>query len=126
MSGRSRPSAQGAEIGGGEEISPLYECFYDVVRLIPEGKVATYGQVATWAGYRGYARQVGYALFRLEQGTDVPWQRVINAKGEISKSPMRMGSDDLQREILLDEGIELTAGDRINLRVYGWEGPTED
>ena len=52
---------------------PLYNKIYDTVRLIPCGKVATYGQVARWAGYPGYARQVGYALFRLEKDSDVPW-----------------------------------------------------
>ena len=104
----------------------LYERFYDIVRQIPAGKVATYGQVARCAGYPGYARQVGYALFRLDKTTDVPWQRVINAKGEISQSPMRMGSDFLQRQILIDEGIEVGEGNRINLKLYGWEGLTSN
>ncbi|MFS8892505.1 MGMT family protein, partial [Synechococcus sp. R55.2] len=70
----------------------LYQRFYEVVRRIPPGRVATYGQVARAAGYPGYARQVGYALFRLQgQNTDIPWQRVINAQGCISYSPFRLG-----------------------------------
>lgn len=101
---------------------PLYEQIYATVRLIPSGKVATYGQVARLAGYPGYARQVGYALFRLDKDTDVPWQRVINAKGEISSSPMRYGSDDLQRQILVDEGIEFSPTSKIDLATFGWEG----
>ncbi len=101
----------------------LYKQIYNIVRQIPFGTVATYGQVARWAGYPGYARQVGYALFRLKKDTDVPWQRVINAKGEISESPMRYGSDDLQKQILQDEGIAFTATHKIDLAVFGWEGP---
>ena len=101
---------------------PLYEKIYATVQLIPYGKVATYGQVARWAGYPGYARQVGYALFRLDKDTDVPWQRVINAKGEISASPMRYGSDDLQRQILADEGITFDERNKIDLAIFGWEG----
>ena len=101
---------------------PLYEKIYAAVRLIPYGKVATYGQVARWAGYPGYARQVGYALFRLDKDTDVPWQRVINAKGEISSSPMRYGSDDLQRQILTDEGVQFDTRNKIDLATFGWEG----
>src|SRR5262245_154669 len=57
---------------------------YAVVRRIPKGRVATYGQVAALAGYPGHARQVGYALSALPSGTALPWHRVINARGEIS------------------------------------------
>ncbi|MEL7085404.1 MAG: MGMT family protein [Cyanobacteria bacterium J06597_1] len=101
---------------------PLYEKIYATVRLIPYGKVTTYGQVARVAGYPGYARQVGYALFRLDKDTDVPWQRVINSKGEISSSPMRYGGDDLQRQILMDEGVTFNDRNKIDLATFGWEG----
>lgn len=104
---------------------PLYQAFYTVTRWIPLGKVATYGQVARWAGYPGYARQVGYALFRLadSRDPDVPWQRVVNAQGRISTSPLRYGSDDLQRVLLESEGIPFNAQGQIDLSVYGWTGP---
>lgn len=101
----------------------LYEQIFQVVRQIPAGYVATYGQVARWAGYPGYARQVGYALYRLlDQDTDVPWQRVVNAKGEISYSPLRYGSDDLQRVLLEAEGVEFNGQDQIDLDRFGWQG----
>ncbi len=102
------------------DVNP-YDKFYEVARQIPYGKVATYGQIAALAGYPGYARQVGYALYRLEKGTDVPWQRVINAKGEISYSFIRMGGDNLQRQMLEDEGIEFNKKDKISLKVYQWQ-----
>ncbi len=101
----------------------LYEQIFQVVRQIPAGSVATYGQVARWAGYPGYARQVGYALYRLlDRDTDVPWQRVVNAKGEISYSPLRYGSDDLQRVLLEAEGVEFNAQGQIDLDRFGWQG----
>lgn len=102
--------------------SLLYETIYAVVRQIPVGRVATYGQVARWAGYPGYARQVGYALFRLPpQETDVPWQRVVNARGEISMSPLRFGSDDWQRSLLEAEGVSFDSHNRIDLTLFGWD-----
>ncbi len=62
-----------------------YDQIYAVVRQIPEGQVATYGQVAELAGLGGKARLVGYALYRVDmRSSDIPWHRVINVKGEIS------------------------------------------
>ena len=90
-----------------------------VVRRIPSGKVATYGQVASLAGLDGHARQVGYALSALPQGSDVPWHRVVNSFGEIS--PRSAGdSHELQRLLLEGEGIEFDAGGRIDLARFNW------
>ncbi len=100
----------------------LYQRFYEVVRRIPPGRVATYGQVARLAGYPGYARQVGYALFRLQgQATDIPWHRVINAQGRISYSPFRLGYDDLQKVLLEAEGIPFDVAGRVDLQQFGWD-----
>jgi methylated-DNA-protein-cysteine methyltransferase-like protein len=101
-------------------MAAAYERIYAVVRRIPPGKVATYGQVARLAGIAGQARQVGYALFRVAPDTGVPWQRVINARGEISASPHRLGSDDLQRVLLEAEGIAFGPGGRIALEHHLW------
>ncbi len=99
-----------------------YERIYAVVRQIPSGQVATYGQVAELAGLIGKPRLVGYALYRVDmEKDDVPWQRVINAKGEVSQSPFRNGTDDLQRVILEDEGIEFDPNGRIDLKRYRWQ-----
>ncbi|MCH7472928.1 MGMT family protein, partial [bacterium] len=80
---------------------------YDVVRQIPCGRVATYGQVALWADLPGHARLAGYALYNLprELAGEVPWQRVVNAQGRISYSESRHGNDHLQRELLEAEGV---------------------
>lgn len=101
-----------------------YDRIYAVVRQIPAGTVATYGQVAELAGLIGKPRVVGYALYKVAPEDEIPWQRVINAKGEISTSAFRDGSDDLQRLLLEDEGIEFE-GNKINLSKYRWR-PSAD
>ena len=91
---------------------------YEVVSRIPKGKVATYGQVATLAGMRGHARQVGYALHDLPDGSDVPWHRVIIARGEISPRGVS-GSDESQKRRLEAEGVDFEAG-LIDLSRFRW------
>lgn len=102
-----------------------YEAIYAVVRCIPEGKVATYGQIAELANLPRQARLVGYALYRVDPTSDIPWHRVINAKGEISESPFRQGGDYLQRSRLEQEGIEFSPTGKISLQVYRWQ-PTQE
>ena len=94
--------------------SDRYQRIYAAVRRIPRGRVATYGQVAELAGLEGQARQVGYALHALPARSNVPWHRVINARGEIS---LRRGSDahELQRMLLEGEGIEFDEAGRVDL-----------
>lgn len=98
-----------------------YDDIYAIVRQIPKGQVATYGQVAELANLYGKARLVGYALYRVcDRSPDVPWHRVINAKGEISYSPLRHGADYLQRSLLEQEGIKFSREGKVNLRDYLW------
>lgn len=98
-----------------------YDRIYAIVRQIPHGQVATYGQVAELADLAGRARLVGYALFRVSPlQDDVPWHRVINARGEISKSPFRKGDDYLQRSLLEAEGVQFSSEGKINLSEYRW------
>lgn len=99
-----------------------YDKIYTVVRCIPYGRVATYGQVAKLAALPGQARLVGYALYQLApQLEDVPWHRVINAKGEVSRSPLRHGSDYQQRAYLEAEGVKFDSAGRVSLQVYRWQ-----
>lgn len=96
-----------------------YARIFAVVRRIPRGRVATYGQVAALAGLGGHARQVGYSLHALRPESDVPWQRVVNARGEVS--PRRMpGWDSVQRVLLEREGVPFDARGRIDLASQGW------
>ena len=95
-----------------------YERIYAVVRRIPRGRVASYGQVAEEAGLAGRARQVGYALHALHGGSIVPWHRVINSAGRISLPPGSGGLDQQLR--LIAEGVEVNLGGRISLARYQW------
>jgi methylated-DNA-protein-cysteine methyltransferase-like protein len=102
-------------------VSSSYERIYAVVQRIPRGRVTTYGEVARLAGLPGHARQVGYALHSLADERDVPWQRVVNARGELSPRSIP-GSEQVQRDLLEDEGIEFSIRGRIDLARYGWRG----
>ena len=91
-----------------------------VVAFIPEGRLSTYGQVADWIGAYGCARQVGWALRRLCLPSRIPWQRVVNAQGRISMSLSREGSDWMQRELLIAEGIPVDQDGRLPLKRFLW------
>jgi methylated-DNA-protein-cysteine methyltransferase-like protein len=103
----------------------LYDRIYAMVRRIPYGRVTTYGRIAELVG-GCTARIVGYAMAALKRGTapDVPWQRVINAKGKISVHGDGVGNA-MQRSILEDEGVQFNENDRIDFDRYGWAGPEE-
>ncbi len=100
-----------------------YDRIYAVVREIPEGKVATYGQVAALAGLPGHARQVGYALHALKD-EDIPWHRVINAQGKVSPRT-EPGYDGYQRHLLEEEGVVFRLSGAVDLKRYRWE-PDDD
>lgn len=83
----------------------FYRQVWDIVRLVPRGRVVSYGQVATWIGSPRAARAVGYAMFNSPEGEEIPWHRVVNAQGKISEggAPDRA---EVQRGLLLAEGVE--------------------
>jgi methylated-DNA-protein-cysteine methyltransferase-like protein len=96
---------------------------YAVVRLVPPGRVATYGQIATLLGSPRVARHVGWALSACaESEPPVPWHRIINAQGRVSVrgEDLRAG---LQRTLLEQEGVEFDAHDRVDLAQLRWPFP---
>lgn len=97
-----------------------YEIYYSVARRVPRGRVTTYGTVAREAGFPGNARQVGYALAALPDGSDVPWHRIVNAQGEVSARSTAIGYERLQRTLLEAEGVRFDASGRIDLDRFGW------
>ena len=96
-----------------------------VVRRVPRGRVVTYGQVARLAGLPRHARHVGYALHGLPHGSPVPWHRVINARGAISRRGIDTGAAETQRLRLENEGVRFDFRGRVALERYGWK-PARD
>ncbi len=99
----------------------IYQEIYNVVALIPRGKVATYGQVAALAGFPRHARLVGYALNRqLAPDSELPWHRVINAQGRLSLHKLDISAENLQRFKLEQEGV-VFINNRIHLKAFQWQ-----
>ena len=102
----------------------FFEIVYDVVRRIPRGKVATYGQVAQLAGKSRMARHVGFALAATGDAENLPWHRVVNSKGRVS--PRRLsGYHELQESLLRAEGVRFDDG-CIDLEAFAWRSPKID
>ena len=97
----------------------VYQKIYKTIAQIPKAKVATYGQIARLAGIGNQPRRVGYAL-SISGDKNVPWHRVVNAKGEISQ---RWEPDAVnhQRVLLMQEGIVFNKHARIDLKQYQWQ-----
>lgn len=98
-----------------------FEKIYEVVKTIPKGKVATYGQVALLAGNPRWARVVGYALHKNPQPLIIPCHRVVTRNGEVATS-FAFGGGETQRELLENEGIAFEKDGTIDLKKYGWFG----
>ena len=95
-----------------------FEKIYEVVKKIPEGKVATYGQVALLAGNPRWSRVVGYALHQKPRSLDLPCHRVVNREGRLAPS-FAFGSDEIPRQLLKSEGIVFGPDGKVDLEKYG-------
>ena len=96
-----------------------FERIYDVVKQIPKGSVATYGQVAALAGNKRWSRVVGYALHVNPDPEHIPCHRVVNRYGEVSKA-FAFGGENRQITLLEEEGIVMD-GNRVDLSRYQWK-----
>ena len=88
---------------------------FTIIANIPEGRVASYGQIARIAGIPNHARLVGKIMSQLPPNTSLPWHRVVSSRGRINHP-----AANRQQKRLEGEGIKLANG-RISLRLYGWE-----
>lgn len=106
--------------------SAYREKVYEIVRLIPSGRVMTYGQIAEILGEGYTPRTVGYVMHAADS-EDVPWQRVINSQGRCSTGKLLL-PHNIQQKILEDEGVVFSAGGKCDLAVYRWspEGFTQE
>lgn len=102
-----------------KDSNELHRQILEVIALIPYGKVATYGQIAKLAGIPKHARLVGYVLKHLDQESCIPWHRVINSQGKISVMRINEKGENIQQQLLADEGIYLL-NNKINLKVFSW------
>ena len=107
-----------------EKEPTFYELVWALARRIPSGKVVAYGQLAGWLGKPRAARAVGYAMFNVPDDS-VPWQRVINARVEISVGG-HLHRPELQRRLLEEEGVEFDSRGRVDFRRFGWTPRLED
>jgi len=103
-----------------EPFSDSYRRIYAVVRRIPRGKVATYGQVADLAGMHGAARMVGYALHASKEHHGLPWHRVLAAGGRISLVKLDPHAAMTQRIRLEHEGVRFTARGTADMAAHQW------
>lgn len=94
---------------------------YEVVRRIPRGRVASYGQVAALAGNRRWARVVGYALHVNPDPEGIPCYRVVTKDGRVSEA-FAFGGGNRQIELLIQDGVEFKDG-RVDMKRFQWETP---
>ena len=97
----------------------FFQRVYDIVARIPEGKVATYGQIAEMLGRPKAARAVGWAMRAAPAHLQLPCHRVVNRLGELAPDHA-FGSPDVQRELLLSEGITFGEDGRIHIKRHLW------
>ena len=112
--GSSSPRRRAA----GKTYHPLVNAILEVVRAIPRGRTASYGQVAALAGQARGARQVARVLHSLSEAEGLPWHRVINSNGRISL-PMD-GPGGFQAALLRGEGVAVDAGGRVDAGASAW------
>ncbi|HEY5596856.1 MAG TPA: MGMT family protein [Candidatus Bipolaricaulota bacterium] len=115
----SSPSEGHARYNASVMPSPFSSKVLRLIRQIPKGKVATYGQIAALAGNPRAARQVAWLLYSASDKYGLPWQRVIGARGWISL-PQGKGQR-LQKKLLQQEGVQVQRGGQIHLNVYQWK-----
>jgi len=101
-------------------MSESAQAILTMIQQVPVGRVASYGQIARLAGYPRNSRQVGSILRKLPRGSETPWFRIVNSKGEIS-GRSNPDAESYQREKLQSEGIEFDSEGRVSLKKFGWE-----
>ena len=107
-----------------EEDATFPERVYRLVRLIPAGKVTTYGTVAAVLGDRRAARMVGWAMSNCPPDISEVAHRVVNRYGELTGG-WAWGHPDVMKQLLLDEGVTFIAGYRVDLDRHMWMPPME-
>lgn len=96
-----------------------FELIYEQVKKIPVGKVASYGQIALYAGNPRWSRVVGYALHVNPEPGIIPCHRVVTKDGKLAKS-FAFGGENVQRDLLLSEGVEFLDDETVDMEKCQW------
>jgi methylated-DNA-protein-cysteine methyltransferase related protein len=102
-------------------LTDFFQRVYKIVAQVPKGKVATYGQIARLLGEPRSARVVGWAMKAAPESLHLPCHRVVNRLGELAPN-YAFGSSDVQRGLLVSEGITFNEDGRINMKKHLWDG----
>lgn len=105
-----------------EDKRNVFAKIYEVVKQIPKGYVATYGQIAAIAGNRHWARVVGYALHVNPDPEHIPCYRVVNKEGKVSEA-FAFGGENKQIELLKADGVEFVDENHVDMGKYQWDMP---
>lgn len=97
----------------------FYERVYEQVRAVPYGTVCTYGDIAALAGYPKAAREVGYAMKRVQQAWNLPCHRIVNIKGTLAPT-YAFGGKEKQRQLLEEEGVTFVDTETIDMDQHRW------
>src|SRR5690625_2120766 len=97
-------------------MTPFTEKVIAILKKVPHGKVATYGQIARLAGNRRAARQIARILYSMSKNHQLPWHRIINAQGKIVSPKV-----ESQINLLLAEGIAVNENNRVDLKIHQWQ-----
>lgn len=100
-------------------MSSTFDLIYDIVRRIPRGKVATYGQIAAMAGNPRLSRVVGYALHVNPDPEGIPCFRVVNREGRVSPA-FAFGGENMQIRLLEEEGVAFKSEGYVDLEKHLW------
>ena len=98
-----------------------FELIYDVVKQIPKGKVATYGQIALYVGNPRWSQVVGFALHSNPDQEHIPCHRVVNRFGELAEA-FKFGGKNIQYELLQKEGVVFLPDGKVDLKQCLWDG----
>lgn len=99
----------------------VFKKIYEQVKKIPKGKVATYGQIALYAGNPRWSQVVGFALHSNPDQKNIPCHRVVNRFGETAKA-FAFGGEDVQRMLLENEGVKFLPDGRVDMQTCLWNG----
>lgn len=103
----------------------FYKRMEKVCQMIPYGKAASYGQIAMLCGKPRNARQAGYALSHNRLGSDIPAWRIVNSSGYLSGAAA-FDYPQMQRLLLMEEGVRISPEGRVDLKKYGWKNTLEE